>query len=339
MKRFIVLAVICIVLISCGTVSITASDQTPPADGQVKCTAVTGEAFDAFYSMVQTSETSIYDIDTKEWEVYETRPAETEKGIYQTEYIYYSGNGVLWETPVWSRTLAEGSEWRIGIQAIGTLNTETIACLGQAENIKAILAENNINCTVKDYAVLSVDYFTDGIIWVDTDQGYYYIQMCRAAEAEREAGQNQYVYKVYTPSVFLEKLDARDAKILVNGQNTPAATHYAKIRGNTVSVSLRSALETMGAVVSWDEANQTILFSYQNVLYQFSVPDESGGAYLYIRKDDGVLEPVYAGKWLWYYMLDGRTIVNAPELQVFSRLFGKQPEIDFDQLTIDFVNM
>ena len=191
MKRFIVLAVICIVLISCGTVSITASDQTPPADGQVKCTAVTGEAFDAFYSMVQTSETSIYDIDTKEWEVYETRPAETEKGIYQTEYIYYSGNGVLWETPVWSRTLAEGSEWRIGIQAIGTLNTETIACLGQAENIKAILAENNINCTVKDYAVLSVDYFTDGIIWVDTDQGYYYIQMCRAAEAEREAGQNQ----------------------------------------------------------------------------------------------------------------------------------------------------
>ena len=306
---------------------------------QVKCTAVTGEAFDAFYSMVQTSEISIYDIDTKEWEVYEIRPAETGKEIYQTEYIYYSGKGVLWETPVWSRTLTEGAEWRIGIQAIGTLNTETIAFLGQTENIKAILAENNINCTVKDYAVLSVDYFTDGIIWVDTDQGYYYIQMCRAAEAEREAGQNQYVYKVYTPAAFLEKLDARDAKILVNGQNTPVVTHYAKIRGNTVSVSLRSALEAMGAVVDWDEANQTILFSYQNVLYQFSVPDESGGAYLYIRKDDGVLEPVYAGKWLWYYMLDGRTIVNGPELQVFSRLFGKQPEIDFDQLIIDFVNM
>ena len=341
MKRILSFVIVSIVLLSIMDVSTVFGENVPNyyIDGLVKCSIIFDIEDEKFYDLVTTSETSIYDI-TTHWDIY--RACLTDQGNEAIEKLKFKSDGSIYRNdliePPWGG-------WWIGSKIVGLLTYDTINYFGAKENIQNILAENNVQCNVKDYVILSIYGCDPIIIWVETEQGDYYISFQKDEEQltendSRYNEENHFVYDVYDSEEFLRLITEQNLQILNNGEKITNENYYATTRGEIEYISLRTMLEAFGSEITWNDEEQTIIFTCGEDKYKFSVKDnyasydtiqvsEKGGEYKLVPWSDRVE----------YWMVDDRTIIFGDCIKEFAELFGKEVKIDYDNLTIDFVDM
>lgn len=309
-------------------------------EGQIRCADISSQYSEAFYKFVQTSSGNIYELLTG-WEKYETYNIDGVRGIKIT-------NDHIDRAMYIKDDEYADSGWILGGRTIGVINSKTVDFFGHIENIKSILFQSGYDCNIQDYLILGISYCAGGVIWVNTDKGYYYITfhdenitkvyLDDAGILEGDDENNHFIYKVYNSGEFLEYLSYQDAEVLVNSKKITTTNYYSKIRGHITHISLRTVLEALGAVVTWNDEKQAILFTYEDIQYYFEA-NGLGTSYLYTITPGGEMEQVIAGRMLWYYMVDGRTIITEDSIKPFAKIFGKRVKIDYDELTVDFVDI
>lgn len=252
----------------------------------------------------------------------------TTDGMSRSPRYIYEEEGHGWEN------------WIINGTVIGVINPETVNYFGYKDNIKGILMQNNINCTVNDYMVIRLSYDIPSIIWVDTNIGNYYITFENVYSENTKTfdygWHNNFVYKVYDAKSFVNVLSYKDADIIVDDEKISNQNYYSKIRGNIASISLRTALEALGSSVTWDDENQSVIFTCGEDTYMFNVLDKvAAHNRVMVSAAGSNYEPVFWSDRVRFKMIDGRIVIDHDILQYFVKLFEKNVVVDFDNLIIN----
>lgn len=337
MKKVIMFILINMLIFNFNTTAL-ANNDTNHIEGEIACYYIPETNFENFYRLVQNSEGTPYNLSLIE-SVYSTYNSERGNCV---EMTFYTPDGIP-RRPCYTYEDDEygWENWVIRGSVIGIINPETINYLGYKDNIKNILAQNNVNCTVNDYMVISVSYDIPSIIWVNTDMGYYYIMFEydypeNASRIEYES-KNNLVYKVYDAADFLKVLSYQDADIFVDDKKISNQNYYSKIRGNIAHMSLRTVLEALGSTVTWDDENQAVIFTCGNDTYIVNTSDSTPAHQRVLAcTEEDEYKPVFWSDRIWLEMIDDRIVVNHDEIKYFARLFGKNTTVDFENLIINF---
>ncbi|MEG2670048.1 MAG: hypothetical protein RR957_06235, partial [Oscillospiraceae bacterium] len=163
------------------------------------------------------------------------------------------------------------------------------------------------------------------------------------AYAGTDTEYSNFVFKVYNTEKFLKILSLQDAEVLVNGKKISNDNYHAKMQGNVAQISLRAMLEAFGSEVTWKDEEQAIMFTcgedrYKFRLNEYGVTEHSD---ILVSTAGGEYEPVFwRAEKLYYKMIDDRVIIwEGMAVDRFSKIFEKRAKMDYDKLTIDFVDI
>jgi len=111
-----------------------------------------------------------------------------------------------------------------------------------ARALEKFLKEYEIDESVVDVAVVDVAGFPFAA-WVKTEENAYFITI---NEAYSERLSNSYVYRLYTPSEYVEELDQGEALLMVKGESVPAFRNV-ELHEDHAEIPLEAVLVSLGA--------------------------------------------------------------------------------------------
>lgn len=307
-----------------------------PTETKIDTYYIRDERFDDFYNFVEKSEGNIREITQHEnkYITYEVDDRKCVETRFYTDDYERSKGAYTYEDDVYG-----WDNWVMSGEVIGVINPEIIKYLGNKDNIKDLFAKNNVNCTINDYMIISVSYDIPAVIYVDTDRGKYYIMFEYDYPSDRTnldyENENRLAFEVYNSNEFIKVLSYQDAEIIVDNKKI-SNNYYSKIRGNVAKFSLRTVLEALGSMITWDNENEVMYFTCGTDKYMMEMND-NGQRYDRVKMYDGKgYTGVFWSERIVPDMIDDRIVVTQDEIKYFAGLFGKSVTVDFKNLCIKF---
>ncbi len=233
---------------------------------------IPSENFDIFYRFVETGEPTISNISTLCYTYEFTYTNNGEKAIkeicagFPTSRLYTHEGG-------------EGYTWEYQGVA-GLCNYETLDYFMHTANIQELLDKNGIEDSVNNYMFVTLSPYIFPFIWVNTDQGNYYIVLEKAEDGNKWIGYNNFTYHIYDVQTMLETRDIINEKaktppieIVVDLGRVVFDTPPI-VKNERILVPVRALCERMGATVNWDENAQTVTVTREETTIIFKIDDK-----------------------------------------------------------------
>ena len=168
------------------------------------------------------------------------------------------------------------------------------------------LFSNGITGDVESVAIV----YTEGTpvtIWVMVSQKNYFITINEKQEDIKGGGfdETSYVYRLYSHSDYLEKIEYKDAKLIVNGKDISSGNH-ARLNQFHEDLPFTAILQALGAKVTWED-KRIATITYEGIDYIFDIEDYS---FYRVGGQKNLFLMTYGG-YNHYQIIENELMVNA----------------------------
>lgn len=195
-------------------------------------------------------------------------------------------------------------------------------------NLQKILGENGIYASIIERVIICAPYNED-ILWISTENGYYFITF-----NYRNRNEVDYNCQVYSYEDFKSRFEPKYGKLKIDNEIIPN-NEAVIFQDENVYVQLRVVFEDIFGKIEWDEEMRAVVFNWNGHKYTFKI--DASKYEIWFKDDINVTgtEPWNQMEY-FYKIMNGRIyIMRGGCLKEFLNYFNRDIIVNYETKEVE----